>query len=412
MLNQSKQNTDIYIACFNAHTLKDILQGRYNMKNGTLKLPAAIILSISLISCIFSADAAASPAVGVKPIEFVQQTLKISTGTKIVSVIKVDPKHPKIRFEVGLPNSRLNVTEDFEKMARAKGAKAAINANFFSSYAPVKDPIGHVMIDGKLVYGQSGITSLGITRNKDLVFGTPGIFTRMFADGKRTNDMRIGGSAFYNVWAAYEVNTRNPAKGNTIMYTPDRGDSIEINAPGYVATVRNKELQSFARLNPPQVVNIPKDGYVTFFGSDVVSKWNGDNGLTKGRNIETEYYLFKGKDASFKLDEMQWMISGAPDLVINGKISTAKLPPGFTDSRFTTAKACRTAIGVRKDGLLLLVNAKNLKISELKEIMFKLGCVNAINLDGGASSGMYYDGKVIAKPGRKLATMFYVYQDQ
>ena len=382
-----------------------------NMVKRKLKLPAAIVLSISLIFCMFSADAATTTPAKTKPIEFVQQSLKISTGIKTVSVIKVDPNDPKIRFEVGLPGSKLNVTDDFEKMVKAKGAKAAINANFFSAYSTIKDPIGHVMINGKLVFGQSGITSLGITKDKDLVFGTPGIFTRMFADGKRTNDMRIGGSAYYNVWVAYEINTRSPSKSNTIMYTPDRGDAIELNAPGYVATVRNKVLQSFTKLNPPQIVNIPKDGYVTFFGSDVVSKWNGDNGLTRGRNIETEYYLFKAKDDSFKLDEMQWMISGAPDLVINGKISAAKLPPGFTDSRFTTSASYRTAIGVDKNGRLLLVCVKSVKISELKEIMLKLGCINAINLDGGASSGMYYDGKVVTKPGRKRTTVLYVYQD-
>jgi len=382
------------------------------MERRTLRLPAAILLLLVLMSGIFSADAAAAPVVRVKPIDLVQQSIKISTGSKTVNVIKVNPKDPGIRFEVGLPNSRLNATEDFEKLAKAKGAIAAINANFFSSYATVKDPIGHVMIDGKIVYGQSGITSLGITKNKNLVFGTPAIFTRMFADGKRTNDMHIGGLAYYNVWAAYEINTRNPAKNNTIMYTHERGDTIVINAPGYVATVRSKVLQSFAKLNPPQTVSIPKDGYATFFGSDVVSGWKGDNGLEKGRNIETEYYLFKSKDDSFKLDEMQWMISGAPDLVVNGKISTAKLPSGFTDSRFTTTSTYRTAIGVKKDGLLLLVNVKNVKISELKEIMLKLGCINAINLDGGASSGMYYDGKVITKPGRKLATLLYVYQDK
>lgn len=381
------------------------------MRRRALRLPAAILLLLLLISGVLSAGATAAPAAMVKPVELVQQSIKISAGTKTVNVIRINPKDPSIRFEVGLPNSRLNTTGDFEKMARAKGAIAAINANFISSYGPVKDPVGHVMIDGKLVFGQSGITSLGITKNKDLVFGTPGIFTRMFADGKRTNDMHIGGLAYYNVWTAYEINTRNPSKSNTIMYTPNRGDSIEIKAPGYVATVRNKVLQSFVKLNPPQTVYIPKDGYVTFFGSDVVSSWKGDNGLSKGRNIETEYYLFKSKDDSFKLDEMQWMISGAPDLVINGKISTAKLPPGFTDSRFTTVSANRTAIGVKKDGLLLLMSVKNVRISELKEIMLKLGCVSAINLDGGASSGMYYDGKVVAKPGRKLATLLYIYRD-
>ncbi len=223
-----------------------------------LRLPAAIFLLLLMISGLYSSGATPAPAATVKPVELVRQSIKISTGTKAVTTIRVNPKDPSIRFEVVLPDSRLNTTEDFEKIARAKGAIAAINANFISSYGPVKDPVGHVMIDGKLVFGQSGITSLGITKNKALVFGTPGIFTRMFADGKRTNDMHIGGLAYYNVWTAYEINTRNPSKSNTIMYTPNRGDSIEIKAPGFVATVRNKVLQSFVKLTPPSDCKHPE----------------------------------------------------------------------------------------------------------------------------------------------------------
>lgn len=355
--------------------------------------------------------ASATPtAIKVPPMEFLKQTVKIPAGTKTVNVVRINPKDPRIRFEVNLPGTLLNNTEDFEKLVKAKGAKAAINANFFSAYTEIKDPIGHVMINGNLVYGQSGITSMGITKNKDILFGMPGIFTRMFADGKRTNDMHIGGLATYNVWAAYEVNTRSQSVSNTVMYTPNRGTSIDITAPGSVAVVRNRVLQDFYPVASGTRVNIPKDGYVTFFGQNVVNGWKGDNGLTEGRSIETEYYLFKSSGDLFDLNEMQWMISGGPDLVTDGKTAPVSTHPAFTGARFTTSSTPRTAVGTLKDGRLVLVTVPSAKISELKEIMLALGCVDAINLDGGASCGMSYSRKTIMKPGRKLTTVLYVYE--
>ncbi len=391
------------------------------MKNRLIKYAAAVLSSVvflygSDMLAVHSADTVnpagtSSPsAVKTAPIAFAKQTVKISTGTKTINLIKINPKDPKIRFEVNLPGTLLNQTDDFEKLAKAKKAKAAINANFFSAYTEIKDPIGHVMVDGQLIYGQSGITSVGITKSKDILFGTPGIFTRMFADGKRTNDMHIGGLATYNVWAAYEVNTRSQTKDNSIMYTPNRGTSIDITAAGYIAVVRNKVLEDFYKVAPPMKVDIPKDGYVTFFGENAAAKWKGDNGLTKGRSIEIEYYLFKSSGDLFDMNEMQWMISGGPDLVLDGKKAPASTHPAFTGERFTTASTPRTAIGTTKDGLLLLVNVPSATLGELKEIMLKIGCYDAINLDGGASAGMYYDGKAIARPGRKLATMLYVYE--
>lgn len=404
------------------------------MKNKTIRYTAAVVTTLVLLSVFGSsgtsnadttttadkastassaaiqAGTTAPAAAKTAPMEFAQQTVKISTGTKTVNVISIDPKDPRISFEVNLPGTLLDNTEDFENQVKAKKAKAAIDANFFSAYTEIKDPIGHVMVDGKLVYGQSGITSIGITKNRDILYGVPGIFTRMFADGKRTNDMHIGGLATYNVWVAYEVNTKSQSANNTVMYTPSRGASIDITAPGYVAIVRNKVLEDFYKVTPTVSVKIPRDGYVTFFGENVAAKWKGDNGLKKGRNIETEYYLFNSSGDTFDMNEMQWMLSGGPDLVIGGKPAPVSTHPAFTGTRFTTNSSPRTAIGTRKDGRLLLITVSGAKISELKEIMLKLGCENAINLDGGASCGMYYDGKTIMKPGRKLATILYVYE--
>ena len=65
----------------------------------------------------------------------------------------------------------------------------------------------------------------------------------------------------------------------------------------------------------------------------------------------------------------------------------------------------RTAAGYRKDGNLVLlvvdgrqVNSRGVDLMELAIIMRDLDCVEAINLDGGRSSAMVVDGKLMNRP--------------
>ena len=62
----------------------------------------------------------------------------------------------------------------------------------------------------------------------------------------------------------------------------------------------------------------------------------------------------------------------------------------------------RTAVGQRADGTVVLLNIQGRQASalgvtcqELAEILLDLGCINAGNLDGGASSDMYYRGEYV-----------------
>ncbi len=41
--------------------------------------------------------------------------------------------------------------------------------------------------------------------------------------------------------------------------------------------------------------------------------------------------------------------------------------------------------------------------------MLSLGCVDALNLDGGASTAMYYNGNTIRSPGRALTATLQVF---
>ena len=83
----------------------------------------------------------------------------------------------------------------------------------------------------------------------------------------------------------------------------------------------------------------------------------------------------------------------ASSLIINGEVQTQNLGPGVNP---------RTAIGQREDGaiLLLVLDGRSSKtlgatLGNVVDIMLQYGAVNAGNLDGGSSSVMVYDGRII-----------------
>lgn len=92
-------------------------------------------------------------------------------------------------------------------------------------------------------------------------------------------------------------------------------------------------------------------------------------------------------------------VSFGPSLIING---TAVKITGNGGSGYQP----RTAIGQTIDGKVLLLEIDGRQplysigasLKDVQDIMVKYGAVNACNLDGGSSTGMYYQGKLINKP--------------
>ncbi len=102
-------------------------------------------------------------------------------------------------------------------------------------------------------------------------------------------------------------------------------------------------------------------------------------------------------------------LSFGPVLVMNGRASTVKGSGSGLNPR--------TAIGQRSDGAVLLLvidgrqpSSLGATYADLIDIMMDFGAVNAANLDGGNSSGMYYKGSIINRGllSRGLPTCFIV----
>lgn len=91
-------------------------------------------------------------------------------------------------------------------------------------------------------------------------------------------------------------------------------------------------------------------------------------------------------------------ISFGPALVVNGKGTIIKGDGGW-------GIAPRTAIGQKKDGTVVFIVIDGRQsfsygatLKDVQDIMLKLGVFNGTNLDGGASSTMYFKGKVLNNP--------------
>lgn len=96
-------------------------------------------------------------------------------------------------------------------------------------------------------------------------------------------------------------------------------------------------------------------------------------------------------------------IQAGPRLVTDGKVSLDVRNEGFKDPKILTGGGARSAIGITKDHKLILLTTGGATIPQLAEIMKQAGAYQAMNLDGGASSGLFYNGSYLTAPGRKIS---------
>ena len=117
-------------------------------------------------------------------------------------------------------------------------------------------------------------------------------------------------------------------------------------------------------------------------------------------------------DDDAKAKSIRDAITFGPALIVNGEPASVRGESSGLNPR--------TAIGQRKDGavLMLVIDGRQASslgatYSDLITIMLEYGAVNAINMDGGSSSLMYYKGEylnsgVVLTGSRKMPTAFIV----
>ncbi|MNC26170.1 hypothetical protein D3C76_64590 [compost metagenome] len=101
-------------------------------------------------------------------------------------------------------------------------------------------------------------------------------------------------------------------------------------------------------------------------------------------------------------------IQAGPRLLVDGKVALNVAAEGFRDPKILTGGGSRSALGLTKDHKLILLTSGGATIPQLAQIMKQAGAYQAMNLDGGASSGLFYGGHYLTTPGRLISNALVV----
>jgi len=89
----------------------------------------------------------------------------------------------------------------------------------------------------------------------------------------------------------------------------------------------------------------------------------------------------------------------------------ARLPiepmPGVTRA-WLDGRVLRAFMGQKADGTFIVGNITGANMQEVQDVARYLGLINATNIDGGASAGIWRNGRYITTPGRQLASVVFI----
>lgn len=319
-------------------------------------------------------------------------------------IFRVDTKNPRVKVKAALVDGTLGHTASFFQIVQSSGNAALVmNANFFSVNNIFKTPLGNLMADGEFLYAGSGLSSLAVGKEGGLQIGRPVITARLDSAGE--------------TWSVSEINTTEQHDDASILYTPAYGERVHIQNGAWTLVVEDGLIAEFYSVTAGASVTIPAGGFVAYMGFGYAQSPDF-RFPQKGEEIQIHYEPREEAEGSpraeadFTLEGVESIISGAPRLVREGKMETM-LEEKFSGSRFTTLRTPRSAAGIDRSGKLVLVCVPDgATIGEMRRLMLDLDCVDALNLDGGASCALYYRGASLAVPTRELTCTLQVFVEE
>ncbi|WP_433215286.1 phosphodiester glycosidase family protein [Microtetraspora malaysiensis] len=153
-------------------------------------------------------------------------------------------------------------------------------------------------------------------------------------------------------------------------------------------------------------------GQTVLQGIGQAADWLGGHAVTGGK-ISVKEVVRDTHGRQTKLGAGDTIVSGAPTLVENGKISIDAAAEGIVDPAdlsfgyaWSNTRQPRTMAGLDRQGRLLLVTvdgrlsggSEGFTIAEAAAFMKSLGAEQALNLDGGGSTAMAVNGELVNRP--------------
>ena len=308
-------------------------------------------------------------------------------------LLRVDPAAADLR--AALSNDAVVDTEIVPDIAMRHRALAAINAGFF--LLPSGDPSGIYKLAGQLVSDTRRTRgAVGIVREGG---GQRLLFGRVSATMQLRVPRRARPDAMIDIAGVDTTRQR----GKLMLFTPAYHQHTDTPPTGLEWVLQGKPLRVVSGPLSAGRTPIPRDGYVLSFGGTSAPPLLAS--LRAGTRVEldTNYTAVDGREGDWRKADA--IVGGAGLLIYDGRLNsdwkTEQLTTAFAETRHP-----RTLIGTHADGAIWLIAVDGrqpklsvgMSLSELRALARALGLKNALNLDGGGSTTMWVDGKIVNSP--------------
>ena len=253
----------------------------------------------------------------------------------------------------------------------------AINGDFYSMQTGV--PLGVMISEGRLISTDDAKKAVGFTKDGRAVIGSPDIhLTLKKPDGTQIEIDQL--NKYPTIWGTYLLT--DDFASTTLSSFESREIVIDlmggqIKASGTLNCVIKDIFDGESNAPIPEgcaVLTIPE----TFEDYPLYAELNA------GDTIELVTTCADG------WENVTTAIGGGDIILENGV-----MPEGIVDEAHEKVANPRTAVGIKADGTVVffanegrLESGKGLTLSELSDVMRELGCVTALNLDGGGSTAV------------------------
>ncbi len=324
---------------------------------------------------------------------------------RVVHAIRVSPRASKTRLSVeptggavnevsSAPTGRTTVGQTLAKSAATvakEGALAAVNGDFFADLA--RAWTGH---------------SLGMMVRSGEIVAAPNPKRAVFAWGPETlafGKAEWQGTVRLEGGIGLKLNGLNRAAGG--------GEAVLNLSIAGQALAQEGDVSIALRLDGPLAPTGTVSGTVERV-SEGASNWGVPAGkavlvvrgarATAARSVRAgSRVTVETKTTGFDWAKVDGAVGGGPMLVEGGE--TAIDDEGFAEIAFVVARHPRTAVGRTAEGDVWLVAVDGrspfsvgASLREMAAIMRRLGCVQAMNLDGGGSTTMAAMGLTLNRP--------------
>ena len=273
---------------------------------------------------------------------------------------------------------------------------AGINASFFDTDTGI--PYGFVVTDGILRTASTDMPSIGFYEDGSAIIGSPELEIKLRTpDGSSTSifyNKRLNTKNGIGLYSRdYDSRTKNTVAAYNILLEPvgrDEGlslsGSLELEVTGIKADTAS--------------CTIPEGSYVLAIAEDSIYA----SALTNMKNLERGDRVTIETSCEHAWERVRYACSGSELLVEDG------VPCEEFTLDSEKKSASRTAAGIAKDGSLILYtvdcgkNSAGMNLAEVADRMAELGCVTALNLDGGGSTSLgatypgYASGATVNQP--------------